>query len=335
MATIHDVARKAGVAPSTVSYALSGKRKIAPETRERINRAIAELQFSPSVLGRRLASSRSNTIGIAFPVSAAELTWETLDFLPPVASMLNKRGFGLSIFAEPMLPDQLVQLYRENQVDGLILMQGLHQDPRIEALRDAGHPFLVLGRPANASGISVVDYDPEHAMMLILEHLAQLGHRHIGYLEYPPRKRKDRLAFSRFVQQGFARAQEQHGLTLIVEETDGSAESGHEAALNLLKRDTRITAFVTLPNATHIGVLRAMRQLGKRVPEDISLVGISRIHWSEWALPQLTSADIPLVDMVQNATELLLRKLDGEELHQQVIYPARLMLRESTARRRS
>src|SRR5262245_10894432 len=132
MATIRDVARRAGVAPSTVSYALSGKRSISQEARARIADAISELNFTPSALGRQLANSRSNMIGLMYPVHEMELESETLGFLPVTANLLHKHNYGLSVFTGNMAPEQILNLYRNNTVDGLILMQVNRRDARVD-----------------------------------------------------------------------------------------------------------------------------------------------------------------------------------------------------------
>ena len=333
MTTIRDVARRAGVAPSTVSYALSGKRTISAKARVRIAKAIDELNFTPSELGRRLAHSRSNTIGLVFPVSESELTWETLDFIPSAAAALNKQGYGLSIFTGPMTPAQILKLYRENRVDGLILMQVCHQDARVEILRDTGYPLVLIGRCANTRRLSWVDFDPEQAVCAIFEHLVQLKHRRIGYLDLPQQKRKEQLGFARFVQRGFVRAQKELGIVPLKEEVDGTIESGFCATLKLLQRDPAISGFVTVSGSTYVGVLRALHQQGRRVPEDCSVIGISRLSWSQLSQPQLTATDIPLIEMVRTGAEMLLQQIAGASTPQQIIFPAQLIVRESTAQK--
>jgi DNA-binding LacI/PurR family transcriptional regulator len=330
MSTIRDVARRAGVAPSTVSYALSGKRTISEEARARIAKAIDELNFSPSALGRRLAHSRSNTIGLVFPVSDAELAWETLDFLPSAAATLNAQGFGLSIYAGPMTPQQILALYRENHVDGLIMMQICHQDARVEILRNTGYPLVLIGRCANTRGLSWVDFDPEQAIHIIFEHLVQLGHRHIGYLDLPHQHYTKKLSHARFVQRGLVRAQKAFGITPHIAKVDGTIEASSFATRELLLSEPSLSGFVTVGGSSHVGVLRALHQLGRRVPDNCSVIGISRRSWAQWSQPQLTSTDIPLIEMVRTGAEMLLRQIGGETKPQQVIFPAHLFVREST-----
>lgn len=331
MPTIRDVARRAGVAPSTVSYALSGKRPISEDARARIAQAIAELDFTPSSLGRQLAHSRSNMIGLIFPVPESELEWETLDFVPSAADALAKHGYGLSVFTGPLTPQKILNLYRENTVDGLIVMQITHEDARIESIRDAGYPLVLVGRCANSTGLTLVDFAPEDGIYLIVEHLVKLGHTRIGYLDMPHIKHRQQLGYARFVQMGFERACAVFGIMPSVEIIDDSSDAGFHAAMRLLRREPDLSAIISAHGNAPSGALRAAKLLGRRVPEDCSISGLVRPLWAHWSNPQLTSADVPLNAMVRSACELILRQLDGDRTPRQVIFPAQLIERETTA----
>ena len=333
MPTIRDVARRAGVAPSTVSYALSGKRSISEDARARINKAIQDLDFTPSSLGRQLAHSRSNMVGLVFPVPEMELPWETLDFLPTVAAALQKHGYGLSVFTGHMTSHQILNLYRENKVGGLILMQVTTHDERVEILRGKGYPLVCIGRCANTEGLTVVDYATDDAVVQIFEYLAELGHRRIGYLDVPTQKRREKLGYARLIQSGLDRVRRNlEHLQIVREEIDGTIEDGVRGTHALLQAEPHLTAIVTVYGNSSVGALRALRQHNRRVPEDCSLIGVSRRTWANWSNPQLTSSDIPLNDMVQKGTSLILQQLSGTDCEPQAhIFPAQLVIRESTA----
>lgn len=236
MATIRDVARRAGVAPSTVSYALSGKRSISEDVRQRILQTVTDLDFTPSALGRQLAHSRSNMIGLVFPVPEIELAWETLDFLPTAAATLNKHGYGLSVFTGPMTSRQILKLYRENTVDGLILMQVRTHDERVEILRDTGYPLVCIGRCADAGGLTWVDYATDDAVFQVFAYLKQLGHKTIGYLDLPQQKRKEKLGYARLVELGYQQACKMLDLEIVCEESGGTIEEGFRATTVLLRQ---------------------------------------------------------------------------------------------------
>jgi DNA-binding LacI/PurR family transcriptional regulator len=330
MATIKDVAHRAGVAPSTVSYALSGKRSISKEARERIAQAIEELDFTPSALGRQLAHSRSNMIGLVFPVREMELESETLEFLPITANLLHKHGYGLSLFTGHMTPEQILNLYRNNTVDGLILMQINRQDARVDILRDKGYPLTLIGRCNNMRGLSYVDFDAAHAAYLLFEHLHRLGHRTIGYLDHTPAVHRDNFGYAWLVRQGYKHAMKAFAPHVMCEPATDTIEGSYAATQKLLRREPGITAIVTLARYTPVGAQRALNEDGRRVPEDCSLIGITSSTIAKMTTPQLTSADIPLNDMVRAGAELLLQQLNGNHAVQRVVFPAELVLREST-----
>lgn len=331
MATIRDVARRAGVAPSTVSYALSGKRSISEDARARIAAAISELNFTPSALGRQLAHSRSNMIGLVFPVREVELESETLEFLPIAANLLHKHGYGLSLFTGAMTPEQILNLYRNNTVDGLILMQINRRDTRVDILRGAGYPLTLIGRCSDMRGLTSVDFDATHAAYLLFEHLHHLGHRIIGYLHHTSLVHKEGFGYAWLVRQGFKRAMKAFAPDVVCEPARDTIEGGYTATHKLLRREPRITAIVTLARYTPVGAQRALSEHGRRIPDDCSLIGITSSTIAKLSTPQLTSADIPLNDMVRTGAELLLQQLDGNRAIQQIVFPAELVVRDSTA----
>jgi DNA-binding LacI/PurR family transcriptional regulator len=217
-------------------------------------------------------------------------------------------------------------------VDGVLLIETTHHDPRIEALRATPHPFVLIGRTGDMSGLTSVDFDFEEAFYLAFDHLARLGHRDIGFivpygaLDDQGERKENWYATLR----GFQRAQHEHGLRVELEPAVLNIEDGHRAALRLTGRAPQITAIVASGH-TQVGVLRALYSQGRRVPDDCSVIGLTTAQIAEWTIPRLTSVDLPLREMSVTATELLLRKVSGESVTEQVLLPARLVERESTA----
>jgi DNA-binding LacI/PurR family transcriptional regulator len=335
MATIRDVARRAGVSPSTVSYAMSGKRSISAAARARIDAAITELDFTPSSLARQLAHSRSYRIGLVFPVSRSEISWEPLDFLPSASALLEEYGYSLTIFTGTPSPHDLLHLYRAGDVDGLIVMQVARHDPRIDILRDTGFPLALVGRPADPAGLCVVDYATDDACFLVFEHLVHLGHRRIGFLDLPESKHREELGYAWLIQQGFERARRELSFECVRAGTDGSYEDAALVAERMLRHNPNLTAFVTANGDGPIGVMHTLRRRGIAVPESVSVAGIAREKWFRALSPQLTAAEIPLIDMVRRAAELLLAQLADPDAPRErtVLFPAHLVVRGTTAGR--
>jgi DNA-binding LacI/PurR family transcriptional regulator len=326
MATIKDVAARAGVSPSTVSYALSGKRPISEAVRQRIEAAISELKFTPSMLGRGLREGSSRTIGVVFPLDGGAPDGLAMEFFAAAAAASNEAGYGLSLFTLPAQAAAVVDLVRNATVDGLLLMEVQRDDPRVEALRAGAAPVVLVGRSADSRGLSLVDFDYEAAALLAFRHLASLGHRVVGYLDdegpgAPP-------GYRAFLRSGVAQAGADLALTIVAQPARGDGYAGTAA---LLRAAPDLTAVAALCGQTQHGALRALRDHGRRVPDDCSLICITSAERAEWQLPRLTSVDLPLGRLGRLSVELLLRRIAGATAHEQIVLPPRLVTRETTA----
>lgn len=340
MPTIKDVAARAGVSQSTVHYALNGKRSISEAVRLRVQAAVQELEYSASAVAQRMREGRSYSVGLvapALPSSDAAV----MEMLTATAAAASRADHTLGIFLN-QTPEQTLGLLRSQYVDGVVLVETTHHDPRIEVLRHTAHPFVLLGRTADMTGLCSVDFDFEAAFYVAFDHLARLGHRQIGFIvphtdpdpggEHPTEPHRTENWYAS--QRGYERARQEHGLTVTTESAELNIEDGYRAALSLLTRAPQLTAIVASGH-THVGVLRALYTRSMRVPDDCSVVGVTTAQVAEWTIPRLTSVDLPLSAMSSRAAELLLRKLAGEQVNEQFLFPAQLVRRESTAEPRS
>jgi DNA-binding LacI/PurR family transcriptional regulator len=182
MATMSDIARRAGVSLSTASYALSGKRPISEATRQRVLQAAAELDFQPHAVGRALKSKRSRTIALLFPALYKGISEGVLEFLTNAADAAGKHGYSFMLSTSPPEDSEILRLMRRGFVDGLILMEVKLHDPRVAMLKERGYPFTLIGHCEDNSGISFVDFDFEHAVETAVDHLVSLGHRRIAFV---------------------------------------------------------------------------------------------------------------------------------------------------------
>jgi len=330
MTTIKDVAKLAGVAPSTVSYALSGKRPVSEAVQRRIRAAIKKLDYAPSTLGRNLRQGSSGAVGLVYPLPVALAGEPIVDCLGAVAEALGAE-YTLSLFARPMTPEGLLEALRERRVDGLLLMQITRLDPRVEVLRGEDHPVVLIGRPEDAAGLTLVDFDFEEAAYVSLGHLAELGHTKVGYIDFPAAQREEGLGYALYLQRGYERALRDFDLEVVRQEAPAGTEGGYRATCALLEAAPDLSAVATLVGNTQAGVLRALHAHGRAVPEDCSVVCLSTASLAEWSIPRLTSVDMPLAEMGRVGTEMLLQKMAGETTVQQVLFPAHLSVRESTA----
>ena len=165
------IAERAGVALSTVSYVLSGKRTVSPEIRERVLAAVEELDYRPHRSARALATGASHTIALFLPSPQWELIPVQQTFVAGATQETSASDYALLLTTSPADPDGIVRLVETGRADGVILMETLAHDRRIERLKASGRPFTIIGRTADTSGISFVDLDFGAAVEKSLAHL--------------------------------------------------------------------------------------------------------------------------------------------------------------------
>lgn len=330
VATIKDVAEHAGVSSSTVSYVLSGKRLISETVKKRVYASMRALEYTPSALARNLRRGSSGAIGMVYPLSDVRF-----EFVNAAAAVFQGR-YALSLLTADYSGEALVQLLKEQRVDGLILMQIREHDERVEALRALNYPFVLIGHPEEVGGLSFVEFDFEEAAYKAIAHLVELGHRAIGYITFPRQKRELNLGYLTRLERGYRRAQADFEVELFVVEADSSTASYARATAVLLKDVPRLSAIVafdvTADIATHMAVFHELDRLGKRVPDDLSVICFSARGVAKWSVPELSSVELPSYRMGKIGAELLLERLDGQRQVRQIILPAKLDVRSSTGR---
>ena len=311
MATMADIAKRAGVSLSTVSYALSGKRTISAATRSRVLDAIAEFDFQPHALGRALAVKRTKTIALLFPALAKGLSEMRLEFVTSAAEAAAERGYSFLLSTSPAQDSEVLRLTRSGLVDGLILMEVKLRDGRVELLRRSGYPFALIGHCERNDGISFVDLDFDHAVRTAVDHLAALGHREVAFVNtsaalyeagYGPAVRS--LA-------GFRRAVAATGLGGHAHPCEPTHEAGYALAQHLLATRPSLGGIVTINREVIGGMVQAAHDHGLRIPDDLSLVAVVSERLAKLFTPALTTVDFPSAEMGRMGAELLIRRLEG------------------------
>nr|BFF13433.1 hypothetical protein GCM10025699_47360 [Microbacterium flavescens] len=182
-ATRDDVARLAGVSSSTVSYAISGRRTISTETRLRVERAMAELNYTPNAFARGLAGSRGGILALHYPYGRRGVTSSEFEYVAAATDRARARGYHLLLWSNPIDDvEGLGSLVSEGLVDGVILMELTAHDARVPVLTAARIPFTNIGRPDDARSLWFIDADYEAMGRLAIDHLADLGHERVFFL---------------------------------------------------------------------------------------------------------------------------------------------------------
>ena len=335
MVSIDEVARLAGVSTATVSRALSGRGHVSEPTRARVESAAAALGYVVSSSASSLASGRTRNVGVLVPFLDR---WFFSTVLSGVATALMRRGFDITLYN---LTDDAAQrrevfetFLRRQRVDGVIAISIELDEHETSRLLQLGRPVIAIGGPNPQ--LSTLTVDDVAVARLATEHLLSLGHREIAHIGASPEFDVD-FHIPTHRRQGFEQAMADAGVPArpaLFEPADFTIEGGFRAAKQLLGRPgARPTAIFAASDEMAIGALLAARELGFRVPEDLSLVGIDGHELGEFF--RLTTVDqFPLAQGERAAAAILAELEHPAPEHHEPDHrlPYELIVRESTAR---
>lgn len=331
---LHDVAQKAGVSLMTVSRVVNGKNNVAEETRHQVLRVIDELGYVPHLQAQRLASGRTRTIVLHYPLSNPRLFSNVIEmnFITGIAQGAADEEYYFSLMTGALTPPGLLKLCRSVHADGLILMKIALQDWRVELLREHDYPFVMIGRTENNQGLAFIDLDFENAILEAYSHLVSLGHQHIGFLTFPTEWRSEGIGPAVRSMQGFKNVVKRFKLRPLYRECDLIVKRACSAAKSLLAEHSEITAIVTMHNTLAVGAIMALQEMGRKVPDDCSIVGLPASDESELIIPPLTGIEWSMQDIGYQAAKMLIRDLNGPSpAPEQILIPPKLTIRSSTA----
>jgi DNA-binding LacI/PurR family transcriptional regulator len=331
--TMKEVAERAGVSSTTVSFILNEKAQMAipEETRERVMQAVRELGYVRNSAGRRLASGKSRTLGFVLP-AAEHIRVDAFipQFLYSVNQVCHLHHFNLLVHAveRPSAPHAYLDLVTANEIDGIFIVNPQENDTQIDALLDSGFP--VVADPGREHPLACgVGIDNVTAAKTAVHHLISLGHRRIGCINYAPSRFLS--AAGRCV--GYREALQEAGLEYdesLVCWADFSNESGYHALNRLLDQTKLPTALFIGNDTVAIGVLGALRERGLRVPDDVALASIDDIPSARFLSPPLTTVRVPASEFGSVAGEMLIALVRGERPDPPRVYlHTELLIRES------
>jgi DNA-binding LacI/PurR family transcriptional regulator len=330
--TLEQVAALAEVSRATVSRVVNGSAKVSPEVRARVERAVAKLGYVPNRAARSLVTRRADSIALVVSEPHARFFSEPFfaGVVRGVSAALAETGVQLLLLIAQDLPDRgrLERYVLGGHVDGVLLASLHGDDPLPGALERAGVPAVVVGRPAGAAPASYVDADNRGGARKAVDHLARRGRRRIATIAGPLDMGvgQDRLDGYRdgLRAAGTAQAGE------LVEVGDFSEESGAAAMERLLRRPgAPVDAVFAASDLMAAGALRALRAAGRRVPDDVAVVGFEDSAVARYAQPPLTTVRQPIEEMGRQATRLLLAKAAGEVGAASMILDVELVVRAS------
>jgi len=336
MVKIKDVARHARVSPSTISYALSGKRPISDETRKRIEASIRKLGYLPHAGARALASSRSNVLALMIPLRTGVHVPVIMQFLVSVVTTARGHRHDVLLLTQDEGEEGLRRVAGTSLVDGILVMDVELNDPRLPFLRNLDIPSVLIGFPADPAGLTCIDLDFEAAGELCAEQLALLGHRSVALVGSPPQVYQRETGFAQRVARGFSAACERHGLLYSVHACEPTAQAARELAQRLLYENPRLTGLIIHNEGIARSLMESFEKLGRTIPRDLSVIGICPDDEAEQMPVPLSSVSLPASEIASRAVTLLMYKLENPEsssVPEATLLTPRLTLRESTGPR--
>jgi DNA-binding LacI/PurR family transcriptional regulator len=332
--TSADVATEAGVSRTTVSFVLNGRQdvKIPAETRRRVLDAAERLGYHPHAPARQLAGGRSHVIALVLrqtpeQIASDAVLAETLRGLAAAA-----RADGFRVMVEPLPRDDqhgpYQALLRAQHADGLVISGPRTDDPELRALVRDRFPVVLQGTLPDVE-VASVDVDNTAGARGAVEHLIALGHRRIACITNAPlvyTAAQERLA-------GYRAALAAAGIEAddrLVATGEFDAPSGHAAMRDLLDRASFDAVFVA-SDVVALGAIGGLREAGRRVPEDVSVVGFDDIPLAAYFDPPLTTVRLPAFELGQAAGRALLERIADPAMTGRTLLPTELIVRASTA----
>lgn len=329
-ATMAQIAEHAGVALSTVSYVLSGKRPVSQKMRERILAAIEELDYHPHRPARALASGASHTIALFLPSPQWQLLPVQQTFVAGAAQATSASDYALLLSTAATDPETIARLVARGRADGVILMETLLHDPRVERLQADGYPFALIGRTHDTTGISYVDMDFRGAVETSLAHLARLGHSCVALFNFPPDLLDAGYTSALIARDVFEERAPELGIRGIHIPCSHTPSEAFVVSAQLLRSEPECTAALTT-GWQFTGLLGALRAADLHVPEDFSIVSVIAAQFAEMLSPSLTGVQWPAFEAGRMAAENLIEQLTVRDAPvRQYLVPAELVVREST-----
>lgn len=328
--TLEDIARIAGTSRSTVSRVINGDQNVSEATRTKVMDVISKVNFQPNLAARGLAAGHTDILGLVIPMGVSAIFADP--FFPlliqGVSGQCNSRDVSVMLWlAEPEFERRTINKVLYNGlIDGVIIASMLTDDSLVDALRNKSLPFVLVGRHPTDEHIHYVDSDNRSGAYQAVLHMVRMGRKRIACINGPANMiaGMDRA-------RGYRDALKERGISLqpeLVVEADFTDPGGYAAMKQLMQY--RPDAVFAASDTMAIGAVRAIHELGLRVPEDIAVVGFDDIPMASRITPSLTTVRQPISRIGAIAADTLIDLIENpSDRPQHIILPTELVIRES------
>ena len=332
--TIKDVAKKANVAPSTVSRVIHNSPAISEKTKRKVRKVLKEMGYHMNENARNLVTKSTKAIGIVMKNSARESLYNPFfpEVIRGIGDFCNKEGYSLSLTTgetEEAIYEDVVKMVQGRRVDGMIVLYSKKDDKVVPYLIGQNFPFVLIGKPStDANGITFIDNDNVQASKELTEFLIDLGHRDIAFLGGSPEFEvvQDRLS-------GYKQAMERAGLPVSQEHIrliSLNRMDGIQAIEQLLNIPKKPTAFLVMDLLLGVLLLGVLAEKNVKVPEDISIVCFNHSEFIEFLSTPLTAVDIHTYQLGYEAAKCVFDLISNPKMMEKSVrIPTKIIERES------
>jgi LacI family transcriptional regulator len=330
MSTILDVAKLAGVSTATVSRVINSPETVRLRTRDKVTEAMKLCNYKYNALARGFVTKQSNTIGLIIPTINNPVFAESTRGVQDYADRNNIQVLLGNTYYQYGQEEKLVNIFREKQVDGLVITTTDLRGAVLKTLVDEQIPFVLLYSTVKKGPMTVVGVDNFRGGYRATEHLVNLGHRRIGMVA--GRFSISDRSFHRW--HGYKQCLKNSAIPYdkrLLAQTDYSLAGGRDAVKKLLSLEDPPTAFFCSNDFLALGAMKGARELGLQVPRDLSIVGFDDIRIASYVIPELTTIRQPAYDIGKLGAELLFQRIEGKKKPVHKMLDLSLIVRESTA----
>ncbi|GGE49874.1 LacI family transcriptional regulator [Pullulanibacillus camelliae] len=338
MATIYDIAKKAGVSAATVSKVLNGRSDVSQRTIEKVKKIVDEIGYQPSSFARGLATKKSKTVGVFFQdhLNSGFRHPFLQDILASFKDVIGAHGYDLMFFTNNH-PDNHIETFEERaknrNVDGLFLLGVPRTDPKLSSLAQSDIPCMSIDLDLIGPNASYLTSDNIGGAIKAVDYLVEMGHTEIAYISdvFGTKPGHDRLI-------GFTKGIEKNNLSVLskwILASDFSEQGGYHTTKRLLESSELPTAIFCAGDMMAIGAMDAIREKNLRVGTDISIIGFDDIALLKYIRPHLTTIRQKKDVMGQRAAEELLRLMnDANYFPSPIMIDTELVTRETVIQKK-
>lgn len=330
MVNYNDIARLAKVSATTVSHVINETRYVSPETKKKVLDAMEKLNYRPNLLARSLATGKTHTVGLVISDIKNPFYPELVQGVEELAVRNDYNIFLCNTDYDVEKGLKSTGALIKKKVDGIIVASSQAEDFLIKELLDTKIPFVLVDWNKTEINVDSIYFDFKAGIEEAINHLLSLGHRKIYFISGPKNLNTARIRTSNFLE--IIEKNKEYGLTYKVFEGDHRLTGGFECAKKMIEEGDLPTAIICSNDLTAIGAMKVFKASGKKVPEDISIIGLDNISLTEIVSPALSTIELERYEIGKTAMEMLLNRIRNRDVPKQVtIFKTKLILRESTS----